>query len=272
MPRAERCNAVYHHSLRWSVEHTDENRLKLMVFLRKNTQHFIFQAEDTVDNPHYQGYIHTVKKVRSKQLAREWNSEFLGVEIRPCSNEGQSALKKYAMKEDTRVAGPWADRKIYLGADLWAADDPRRPAWQHSMDKLLAAEPGDRLMFWVYDPEGNSGKTKYIKTLAYRHGALPLAYGHSGDILNLVYKNQGKRVYAWNLTRTKPAQLSEQDLYAAMESIKDGMFINTKYETGLCLMDPPHVLVFANHVPKMHQISADRWKLFTISDNELIPL
>jgi len=143
------------------------------------------------------------------------------------------------------------------------------PQWQKQMLELIKQHPGDRTMHWVYDPIGNNGKTKFVKYIAFKHDAVGLAYGHSTDVLNLVSKLSGRRVYAWNLTRAKPANLSELDLYSAMESVKDGFFINLKYETAQVLMNPPHVIVMANHLPKRAHISADRWKMHEIIDGEL---
>lgn len=263
---------LYHHSLRWSVPHTDVNQTKLYLRLKAMCDKFIFQAEYTENegkgNPHYQGYIHVKTKRRPKEIAISMNEDFRGIEIRAASDEGKGALQGYCMKQDTRVAGPWADRRIYMGADLWSEE--KHLPWQREMTGAFEQHPGDRKMFWLYDPVGNNGKTKYIKWLSFSQDALPLGYAHASDTLNLVSKFPNKRIYAWNLTRAKPQQLSELDLYAAMESIKDGMFVNTKYETAVVLMDPPHVMVCANHLPKMHHISRDRWVIKKIVDGELL--
>lgn len=263
---------VYHFSFRWSVEHTDVNQAKLYKHFKRhaNIDKFIFQAEDTTDNPHYQGWFHTLVKKRPKQLAITWNADFPGNNVQAASQNGKEALQQYAMKNDTRVAGPWADHAVYLGQDLWP--EHQQPAWQKSLTELIKQPPGDRKMMWIYDPVGNNGKTKYAKTLTYRYDAIPLGYGDSNNVLNLVSKFPGKRVYVWNLTRAKPAQLSELDLYAAMESVKDGFFINLKYETGVCMFLPPHVVVMANHFPKFEHMSLDRWSILRITDEGLEPV
>lgn len=258
---------VYHFSLRWSVEHNDENRLTLYKHLIRRCDKFVFQAENTVDNPHYQGYFHLKNCCRPKTIAKEWNEQLFGVEVRASSTTGQTALKEYCLKEDTRVAGPWADKELYLGKDLWP--ESKMPPWQQKMLQILNQDPGDRTMHWVYDPIGNNGKTKFCKYLCYKRNGVGLVYGHSTDVLNLVSKMPNRPIYAWNLTRAKPANLSELDLYAAMESVKDGFFVNLKYETKQILMNPPHVVVFANHLPKRHHISADRWKIYELRNGQL---
>lgn len=259
---------VYHHSIRWSVQHTTENRDKFQKWLRNNCDKFIFQAEDTVNNPHYQGYCHTVIKNRSTTLARGANDDLRGVDIRPASTNGLTKLKTYCMKDETRVDGPWADKRLYLGQDLWPIE--RWPDWQRSLFEKLQSNPDDRTLRWIYDPLGQNGKSKFLKYLSYKWDSLALGYGHSVDTLNLVSKFPNKQHYGFNLTRCKPSNISELDLYAAMESIKDGHFINLKYETAEIIMCPPHVTVFANHLPKMHMVSLDRWKIFEIENHQLI--
>ena len=264
---------LYHFALRWSVPHTVENQTALYLKLKGGlSDKFIFQAEHTVhegkDNPHYQGYFHCKEKRRAKEIAVKLNDEFKGINIQASSTAGKEALQSYCMKQDTRVAGPWADKKIYMGSDLWP--ESKMPIWQQTMIAHLEEHPGDRQMFWIHDATGNNGKTKFIKYLAFKRDAVPLGYGHSTDVLNLVSKFPGKRIYAFNLTRSKPANLSALDLYSAMESIKDGLFINTKYETAVVMMDPPHVMVCSNELPKYNQISADRWTVFSIVNSDLV--
>lgn len=267
-----RKNGVYHFSLRWSAENTTENRETLLVWLRHKADKYIFQAEYTENegkgNPHYQGYFHTALRFRAKGMAIAANDTLPGVEISESSTAGIETLKTYAMKQDSRVDGPWADRRIYLGADLWPLE--RMPAWQRQLLDVISKPPNDRDMIYVCDPVGNSGKTKFIKTLAYRYNALALGYGQATDILNLVSKFPGKNVYAWNLTRCKPANLSLDDLYAAIESIKDGLFVNLKYETAQILMDPPHCIVMSNHLPRYGSLSMDRWRVYLLVDGKLI--
>ena len=64
------------------------------------------------------------------------------------------------MKDQSRVAGPWADRKIYMGTDLWSEE--KMPKWQQTMLSIIKKPPGDRIMHWIYDPIGRNGKTKFI--------------------------------------------------------------------------------------------------------------
>ena len=264
---------VFHFAVRWSIEFNPKTLSMITNWMRETGDKFVFQAESTINdegkrNPHYQGYIHLKNKRRPKALAVASNPALHGIEIRAASTAGQEHLRAYCMKDESRVAGPWSDKPIYMGKDLWP--ESRFLPWQKDLLLALRAEPDDRTMYWVHDAVGNKGKTKFAKFLAFKEAAVLLGYAQSADVLNLVSKLPGRKIYVWNLTRAKPAQLSELDLYSAMESIKDGAFINTKYETRQVLMDPPHVVVFANHLPKTAQISADRWNIMQITGTDTL--
>lgn len=264
-------NAVFHFMIRWSAPYTEASLSALKNFMAVEAKHWIFQAETTTRpdgtmNPHYQGYLQVGTKLRVGTLIKRVNDAYpqlRGMEVQPTHNH--EAVKKYSMKSSSRVAGPWADRAIYMGADL--PPEGSLYPWQASLLSDLKMPPGDRKMLWIYDAVGNKGKTKFAKFLCYHMNAICLGYAHSTDALNMVFNNQNRRIYVWNLTRAKPATLSEYDLYSAMESVKDGLFFNSKYNTGQCIMNCPHVVVFANKLPEYGQISADRWKVLEIKED-----
>lgn len=265
---ASKQNACFHFMIRWSRPHTPENLKILRDWLKSKNAKYVFQAELTVSedgkqNPHYQGFMHTKNRFRPAQLATDCNKPGNphAMEVQVCHDHG--AVKRYSMKDDTRVAGPWADKVLYMGEDL--PTDADLYPWQRSLEEILASPPGDRKILWIYDPVGNTGKTKLAKRLATKQDAIVLGYANKNDAINLVYKNQNHRIYIWNLTRTKPATISETELYSAIEEVKDGMFMNSKYETGMCVMKCPHVVVLSNTVPQYGSISADRWQVMEIT-------
>lgn len=265
-------NAVYHVMVRWSKSINCVNwddHTSMLSFYGNYCDKYIFQHERTVRedgtwNDHYQGYGHLTTKARAKQLAKDHNKYCPGIEIQPAHD--YLALTKYSMKEDTRVRGPWSDKPIYMGEDLPTLLRP----WQTQMRDLVLAPADDRTIIWIYDPIGNSGKSKWCKYMAYRHEMICLSYGKSDDLLNLVSKFPNRKVYAFDLTRAKPALFSNMDLYSCIESIKNGMFVNTKYETSMVLMSCPHIVVYANSLPDLGSLSADRWKIYKMtSDHQL---
>lgn len=256
---------VYVVAGRWSVPHTEANKDSLIKMLKQFSKHYIFQAEDTKSNPHYQIYANLKNKVRPKTFAISLNEEFKGINFQHASENGKTRLKTYCMKEETRVAGPWSDAKIYRGKDLPKKLFP----WQEQLKEFLLEEADDRTILWIYDPKGATGKSKFYKYMGVKHEACLLSYANAKDLLNLVYTSNDAGIYLFDLTRAKPTEFSSNDLYSAIEQIKNGVIINTKYQTGRKFIDPPHVVCFANVLPEEKKLSLDRWKIFEIRDNGL---
>lgn len=280
--KKKRDSRIFYFAARWSIPHTKHNRMYLYKWLKRKADRFVFQAECTErkvetdfevvvkKNPHYQIFFHTKEKARPDSFYKELNEgEMKGMEIMRCSTAGKDALAEYCMKDETKVAGPWADHFIYRGQDLWPLR--KMPHWQQEIKEYIDSTPNDRKMVWIYDRRGNNGKTKFVKYIGINYETPALGYASSIDALNLCMKFPHKRVYMWNLTRAKPANLSEFDLYSAMESIKDGCWINTKYETKCLYQMPSHVVVMANHPPKTEFQSADRWTILALRDSKLVP-
>lgn len=244
-------------------------------FFKTNCEKFIYQLEDSGDDAkhhyHYQGYGCLKQRRRTceiKKIAIQNNGLLSGVEISVASTEGLNALNKYAMKTDTRVSGPWSDTTSYRGQDIITNLWP----WQDEVKKICSGTPDSRTVNVVVDEVGNVGKSAFCKHMAWHANALVLGWGKTGDILNLVSKNQNRDVYIFDLSRSKPNDWAKDDIPAAMEGIKNGMFMNTKYETCQVLMKIPHVWVFTNARPNISSMSIDRWKFWTIKSNILCPL
>lgn len=181
--------------------------------------------------------------------------------MRPASTPGIIALKNYCMKSDTRVAGPWADTLQYLGGDLIQELYP----WQGDIKERVDGPVHPRNIDVLYNQDGNIGKSAFCKYMAFHYGAPVCGWGKAGDILNLVSKVPNRPVYLFDLSRSKPQDWARDDIAAAMEGIKNGCFMNTKYETKQVLMNTPHVWMFCNLLPNLSSMSADRWCIWRVN-------
>lgn len=170
---------------------------------------------------------------------------------------------KYCTKRDTRsgkvlhnIAGLKVRKSIkdpLAGKELYA--------WQNKVLDILNKEPEDRLIYWIWDPRGNSGKSSLAKHLVLKRNALVVG-GRARDaqfaIANLVNDEDNARdpdIVIFDIARSQLNKVS----YVAIESIKNGMFFSSKYESGQCVFNVPHVLVFANAEPAYGNLSLDRW-------------
>ena len=60
--------------------------------------------------------------------------------------------------------------------------------------------------------------------------------------------------------------------YTLLEEIKDGQAISSKYDSKILRFKTPNiVVVFTNEEPTETMMSKDRWQIFKIDGNNLIP-
>lgn len=243
----------------WSIM----NQEAIEKAFKKIGKKYIFQLERGLEENrlHFQGYVNLKKKIRLSQLI---NMKLIpGVHWSVAHAPEQLAL--YCMKDDTRVSGPWADKDLYMGEDLYKIPYP----WQKQLEDIVKSNADKRTIHWIYDPDGNSGKTEFAKKMAFTQGAMPLSFAKTTDLLHMASQNP-KKAYIFNLTRCKPYDIANGDLYAAMESIKDGMIVSPKYDGKVVLFRPPHVIVLSNKLPKFECLSKDRWSVWTMKPDRTL--
>lgn len=192
--------------------------------------------------PHLQCYINLKKKLRMKELSKIIPK----ASFRPCRNE--DALIEYCKKEKNywSIGFP---RPVMIINNLYE--------YQKKIESICLGEVDDRKIYWYYDKIGNKGKSAFTKYMIVKHKALLCQDGKSSDIKNLVFNNNMDEcsIVIFDLSRCNGNHIS----YNAIESIKNGMVCNTKYETGVKIFNSPHVIVFANEEPDRSKLSADRW-------------
>lgn len=129
--------------------------------------------------------------------------------------------------------------------------------WQKDIIEIIKAPADDRKVFWYWSVRGNVGKSQFVKHLCMNYNAILLTKGKYNDICNLIFKANMimNNIVVFDLPRNNGNSIS----YDAIESIKNGMITNMKYETGFVCFPSPHILVFANEPPDECKLSADRW-------------
>lgn len=214
---------------------------------------YCFQEEvgEKCGTPHLQGVISLHKRAR-------WSEFGLPKQISWRSCKHVPAAYQYCCKEETRAGEIFVKNftippKIpYLWQD-----------WQIDIDQICQTVPDDRAVYWYWSINGKTGKSTMVKYLMLKYKAALIVSGKYSDICNLMFKTDTK-IVCFDLPRNNGNQIS----YSAIESIKNGMISNTKYETGFKVFDPPHVFVFANAPPDEKMLSEDRWHIKCI---DIIP-
>lgn len=139
-------------------------------------------------------------------------------------------------------------------------------SFQQSVLEIIKNEPCDRTIHWIYEEQGNAGKTILAEYLHIFHGAI-ITGGAVADMQHAVLRWQeitGKNpvIMIVNLARSDRFDSASAK---GIESIKDGLFFSGKYESAMVhAVNKPHVFVFANVKPDRTLFSLDRWQVWTI--------
>jgi hypothetical protein len=204
--------------------------------------------------PHLQGYIEFSDKLRLTQLKKMFD---IRIHWEKCRGSRDDNLK-YCSKE-----GNYTTLGIIVPKPIKIIDKLR--PWQSSIVDLYNTEPNGRSVNWYFDNVGNSGKSTFCKYMFVKYGVMTIQGGKLADIINIIFNmdmSQCKMLLI-DVPRNNKNNIS----YSAIECILNGMITNTKYETGIKVFNPPHVVVFCNYQPEYEKLSHDRWIIREIIGN-----
>lgn len=213
---------------------------------------------------------------------------------------------EYCSKADGFLRGPWMK-----GVRISVPDEDKEPIevmraagkepyrWQEAVFNLAEEKAHDRLVYWFWEPTGCVGKTFLCKCLVSSRGWFyGAAHGRGAgrDLLYGVAKflGQGSEARSSGPGRRGagpragepepesprldgilidiPRSVAELDMNV-IESIKNGLFFNGKYESQMVSYKIPHVFIFANRPPSQAEygsLSVDRWHntVFKITESK----
>lgn len=253
-------------SFTWNNYNLEEIEEKLVPRFNEICKNYIFQTEIGKENSqkHIQGCLTLKKKMR-------WSQFNVSKDIHWEKTRNIKAAEAYCEKEDTRDQdGNYKIWRFGFPEKLIIISELR--IWQTKIIKLIEDNINDRIIHWIYDPEGNNGKTVFSKYLFAKHDAIIASGGGNKDIACLLagLKNNGrdlnkKTTFIFNFPRS-----TEGISWKAIESVKDGLMTSTKYESQTLVFNPPHLFIFSNELPEFNKLSEDRWCIWTIKSSDLI--
>jgi len=225
------------------------------------TEKYVFQLEvgEKCGTPHFQGVLyfkHAIHDSILKQVAPRafWKRtiSWLGA-------------VKYCSKQPTVIEGPWS-KGITFREPIRILTTLR--PWQAAEEKrLLIPCTDDRKVRWYYDATGQFGKTQFIKYMAVKHKGMMIIEGEANNVKymvkNFLEKEDIKAAFMY-FCKDTPGKIP----YSTLESIKDGLLCSGKFESGVCIFNSPHVVVIANFYPDTTKLSADRWDIITVKDDD----
>lgn len=271
-PRDSAC-AVY--EIRYN-EDTFESENELKEVLSKWAKHWTFQLEmGDSGYRHYQGRISLHKKRRLPELKKIWTEylpNFIVQTVNPefikCGYDLNGIF--YSLKEDTRIKGPWHDQEIVKYIPRQVRETPNLRPWQAAI--IADADVWNtRIINIIYDVTGNIGKSTLASHCrVHGHARVLPPVKDAEKLLRMVCDMPTSKMYMFDMPRAmKKEHMNE--FYTGVETIKDGYAYDDRYTFREKHFDCPNIWIFTNRLPDMDYMSEDRWKIWTIEENELCP-
>lgn len=225
---------------------------------------YIFQEErGESGTPHLQGYVCFNKRKRPleipglKELGIHWER----------TRSPKHAIE-YCRKAETRCGGQFTN--MVFDEEIRTVKHEDMQDWQKDVLSIVDTPPHSRKVYWLYDEQGNCGKTEITKYLVVHRHALALG-GRAGDLKHgcIAFKEKNgfsARLIIFDVPRCCKDYIS----YQGIEETKNGLFFSGKYESTMYVSNPPHLICFANKPPDIGKLSLDRWDIREIKRGKLI--
>lgn len=134
--------------------------------------------------------------------------------------------------------------------------------YQKQVLDIIKEKPDKRKIYWFWEPNGKAGKSCLCRHILINNPRSILVSGKASDIKCAIIAAKKKpKIVLWDI----PRALKDDISYETLEEIKNGQFFSGKYESGMCIYNPPHIIVFANWNPAVHKLSSDRWVIEQIT-------
>lgn len=265
----------------WDFRANDANftQSELETWLKSNCKKWTFQKEQGDSGYiHWQGRFSLIKK-RLKSVILKMQPGFNYLEP-TCKNNWLDEYF-YAMKEDTRLEGPWRDSDSQPpgGAAAYIPLQYRGLTLRPWQQKVLetATEFNSREINLIYDPQGNKGKSTVAAIAELEHNGLDMPplndFKELVALLCDICMDRNLRTVSpifFDLPRAID-KTRLHGLYSAIEQVKKGKLYDCRYHYKSWWIDSPVIWVFSNIQPDTNLLSSDRWKIWTIEDNILVP-
>ena len=220
----------------------------------------------TTNRQHIQLFIKMKKKVRFQYFKNTFGfPETVHWEVAKCKRDAEAIA--YCFKDDTHPHGSlrWA-KGCKVPKPIEILPEADMVTWQRQLIAYVSTKPDVRRTVWIWSTAGGVGKTRIAKYLAVKHQAM-VFNGKGSDVFNGIIQWHEKKG-EWPEIMVMNVPLVSKDFVSvtALEAIKDGMFYSGKFEGGQCLMNSPHLIVFANTPPPYDKMTDNRFIELRVDD------
>lgn len=255
-------------SVTWTIE-------ELQTILVKHCKMWTFQIEagEKTGWKHFQGRLSLKQKMRMGALKNAFDL-FSKVHLSRTSTKvaGKKASDTsfdYCLKNDTRIEGPWTDKKTFINLPLDVKMVKELRPWQETL-RIMALRFELRKLDIIYCPLGNSGKSTFVRWMhCHKHGMRLPPFETYKDLGRAVSAHDFKSLYMFDLPRAMDKRKTSA-FFQGLEDLKTGYCYDDRYtgtgEEKICFT-PPRIFVFTNQLPNIQYLSFDRWNFWMIDEN-----
>jgi len=239
---------------------------------------YIFQPEigEGCGTIHLQGFIILKKPMRITELKTHFKNVIGGEGIHWEKRIGSvTSCIAYCSKQHTKDLDfpvPYCKEIVPPAPPATLNIISKLRPWQAKLEEICSPVPDDRTIHWIFDPDGNNGKTSFCKYMYVKYNAMLCTGGNIKDIscsIALLQKS-GKDLNSKNIFIFNFPRCTEKISYKSIEAVKDGLIFSPKYESSCLVFNSPHLICFANNMPNTDQLSMDRWKFYRIQYSNLL--
>ncbi len=230
-------------------------------FLDKESSRYIFGLEvGEQGTPHIQGYMEFTNQRFRSAIKKGVGHEFF-IEVAKGTLEQNF---DYTSKD-----GEIITKGICLRSLQYKGPQIQLEIWQKEVVAILEQEPNDRDIHWLWEDDGEFGKSTFAKWIFHNMEGVMAIAGKSNDVKNgvLTYRTVNGR-FPRIIIMDIPRSLLEKINFGVIEEVKNMFFYSGKYEGGMLSGPSPHVLIFANEEPNYLKMSKDRWQVVNLRKDE----
>lgn len=245
-------------------EYLKDSLEEIEEYCKKHCKKWVFQAEKCPST----GKIHIQMRISLKVKARKPPYIEYDGKHSPTSNQiNNQTFFDYCSKDESAIADTRKasnDEIIYIPRQI--REIKELYPWQNQIIDSLK-EFDTRHINWLYCPNGNIGKStlagycrahKIAKTI-------PMINDYK-ELMGMVIDNKSNAYFMDMPRAIKKDKLNQ--IYSAIENIKDGYAFDTRYKYREISFDCPNIWVFSNKMPDLEMLSKDRWKIWQVNDEK----
>lgn len=201
-------------------------------------------------------HIHVFLSFKNAVKLGRLKKVFGDADIKKCKgNDNQNLL--YIMK-DGNYESSFEQEEPEWEPNIISIDSLR--PWQEKLMEKLKTRADDLTIMWYWDEKGGAGKTAMVKLLLTTRKCIMVG-GRQEDVINgLDNYYEDKKKYPQIILVNLPRSYTKVN-YPALELIKDGVCVNTKYKSRFHIFANPHVIVFANRPPVRKEMTENKWDI-----------